>query len=1634
MSDHNNKFKLILLGDSQVGKTSLISRLVYNTFTPEVQPTIGADFLAKTILTDSGKAMLKIFDVAGQERFRSLLPTYCEAANLLVLVYSCQTKDSFDHLSSFLELFKGRNEGNSVTAVCANFCGESGRVVSKEEGEGYANSIGARYFETNAASGEGIKELFDWVSGELVARIGMEIRNEGIKAEEKAPENAKEEIKEEIKEKDKLKFKIAVIGESGSGKTSILQRYIYDYYSAIFHSTVGVDFTNKTIKNKSSSLSLQLWDTSGQLRFISLIPSYIRDSKAVLVVYSCADRATFTNIQGFVDLCRANSDSATILIIVGNQCDADNREVSAEEGKEFAKSVGAVYFETSAKTGEGVEELFSSIVSRLTPKEPETSAVEHQQETPIPKAVRAKDEYDHLLKLLLIGDSGSGKSSILQRYSDDVFTEQFIATVGVDFKVKTITDKSNIIKLQIWDTSGQERFKTITSSYYKVAHGIILTYRCDSSDTFENLGNWVEECNRFAQNNVKIAVCAACCDVKNRLVTEQEGREFASRLGASYYETSALRNIGIEKMFSEFSCGIIGDIKSTPEVKESKIEVKAQDMPNPAAKDSIGIMGMFSNISHRIAQGFEHLKRIEEIKSEPKSVPADTSLTLPKRQEEATPKPAPVPVKSHSNDYDHLLKLLLIGDTETGKSSILQRYADNVFTESFISTIGVDFKIRTITEDSTIIKLQIWDTAGQERFKTITSSYYRVAHGIIIVYRCNSRETFQYLRNWVQECNRFAKEGVNIAICANFCDADNRIVTEQEGREFAAGVGAMYYETSARMGTGIEEMFSTFSRKIVRKIENPQEIETQKIESKAVIPDKAPTSEADSNPESNNATVLQPKVQEQETPKPSVPAKDYDYLLKFLLIGDSGTGKSCILLRYADDVFKEEYIATIGVDFKIKSITENSKDIKLQIWDTAGQERFRTVISTYYKGAHGIIITYDCNIRDNFEKLNSWVQECKKYAQEHVKLAICANFCDSNDRRVSEAEGREFARNIGALYFETSAKRNTGINELFSGLAMEIISEKENPKKISVESKTSEQLRENPPVLTESLSKPETSHNAPNDNLKLVIVGPSNVGKSAILRRIRNDPFDPSFSSTIGADSFTKPFSLDSHTYTLHILDTAGQERFQSVVSAYYPGAHAIIIVYNCTDRLTFENLQGYVDKARETGDSNRSIAVVANYCNEGQREVTTEEGKIFSQKNGAVYYETSAKTGDGIEGLLLGVVTKITRNSQALLGVASTDSAQEIAKSSRKGSNSYDCLYKILIVGDTETGKTSMLCRYADHLFQEAFTTTIGMDFKIKTVVLESKTIKLQIWDTAGQERFRTITSSFYNGFNGIILTYRCDRRESFDNLEAWVKECRRYGSEQFNIVISANFADVYERTVTQEEGQNFANKVGARYYETSAKNNTGIEEVFSALTSMITNNSSPAVEEAKQPISASENVTATGNEPLLFKLVVTGDSRVGKSSLILRYASDMFVESYYPTYGVDFKSKKIYSGEQGITMQIWDTAGQERFGEVVESYYRGADAVIIMFSCEDRQSFSNLDKWIAAVRAGSGQKLLILVGNWCESLERRVTTSEAQSLADKEGMIYFEVDTKSNKGIEALFSEILHRVSEDKINSIQN
>lgn len=159
-------------------------------------------------------------------------------------------------------------------------------------------------------------------------------------------------------------------------------------------------------------------------------------------------------------------------------------------------------------------------------------------------------------------------------------------------------------------------------------------------------------------------------------------------------------------------------------------------------------------------------------------------------------------------------------------------------------------------------------------------------------------------------------------------------------------------------------------------------------------------------------------------------------IMKLLLVGDSGVGKSCLLLRFVEDKFNPSFITTIGIDFKIRTIESKGKKIKLQVWDTAGQERFRTITTAYYRGAMGIVLIYDVTDSRTFDNVENWFQTVTQHANEDAQIFLVGNKSDDEEsRQVSKEQGQELASKLNIPFLEASAKTNDNVESIFYELA-----------------------------------------------------------------------------------------------------------------------------------------------------------------------------------------------------------------------------------------------------------------------------------------------------------------------------------------------------------------------------------------------------------------------------------------------------------------------------------------------------------------------------------------------------------------------------------------------------------------------
>ena len=169
-------------------------------------------------------------------------------------------------------------------------------------------------------------------------------------------------------------------------------------------------------------------------------------------------------------------------------------------------------------------------------------------------------------------------------------------------------------------------------------------------------------------------------------------------------------------------------------------------------------------------------------------------------------------------------------------------------------------------------------------------------------------------------------------------------------------------------------------------------------------------------------------------------SNDTDIVFKILLLGDSEVGKSCFLMRYSENVFVENYITTIGLDYKLKYVKlDSGKTVKVQLWDTAGQDKYRTIAKNYFKGSHGILLLYDITKQSSYDNIREWIHDIKEEVSEKAIIFLIGNKIDMTDKRkISKEKGEELAEEYKIPFFEASAKTGENVDEVFKALYKKI--------------------------------------------------------------------------------------------------------------------------------------------------------------------------------------------------------------------------------------------------------------------------------------------------------------------------------------------------------------------------------------------------------------------------------------------------------------------------------------------------------------------------------------------------------------------------------------------------------------------
>lgn len=362
-----------------------------------------------------------------------------------------------------------------------------------------------------------------------------------------------------------------------------------------------------------------------------------------------------------------------------------------------------------------------------------------------------------------------------------------------------------------------------------------------------------------------------------------------------------------------------------------------------------------------------------------------------------------------------------------------------------------------------------------------------------------------------------------------------------------------------------------------------------------------------------------------------------------------------------------------------------------------------------------------------------------------------------------------------------------------------------------------------------------------------------------------------------------------------------------------------------------------------------------------------------------------------------------------------------------------YDFLYKVMLVGDSGTGKSSIFSCLCRDCFSENYIPTIKIEVQDISFHINNYLVKLQICDTAGQEQYRAIIPTYYNEANIILIAYNPHNRQKFEHVVQWLEKIDTNASENCQVVLLENEFKNCERQVSEHEGPELANKFELHFYKINAQNAPQIQSLFSYITNILLNSAN-----AKRPnykniiekysmIDEKKTHFENNNHDYLINFIIIGDPGTGKSSLLSRYSDDVFSESYHSTIGIDFKVCSLKIVDKVVKLQIYDTAGEERLRAITFFYYKSAHVIMIVYDASNRQSFDNLGYWVEAAHKYAGEFFLIcLVEHSRSSGIRQVESFEGENFARRENLEIFKVNARTKEGVDELFEKCTQKAME--------
>ncbi|XP_031119981.1 ras-related protein Rab11B-like [Ipomoea triloba] len=353
--DYDWLFKVVLIGDSGVGKSNLRSRFTQNKFSLEPKKTVGVEFATHIVRVDDAKVKAQIWDTTGQERYRAIVPAYYRGAVGALLVYDVTRHVTFENVESWLVELRDFTDNIVVLLVGNKADLHHLRAVSTEDAKAFAEKEGTYFMETSALESLNVENAFTEVLTQI-RRKALEVGDNNY---------------------DYL-FKMVLIGDSGVGKSNLLSRFTRNEFRLMSKSsTIGMKFATRTLRFDDKVVKAEIWDTASQERndldfqmnYSGIASACYRVPIGALVVYDVTRHATFENVEGWLKELRDQSDQNIFIMLVGNKADLHHlRAISTEDAKAFAEKEGIFFMETSALESLNVENAFTELLTQILRK------------------------------------------------------------------------------------------------------------------------------------------------------------------------------------------------------------------------------------------------------------------------------------------------------------------------------------------------------------------------------------------------------------------------------------------------------------------------------------------------------------------------------------------------------------------------------------------------------------------------------------------------------------------------------------------------------------------------------------------------------------------------------------------------------------------------------------------------------------------------------------------------------------------------------------------------------------------------------------------------------------------------------------------------------------------------------------------------------------------------------------------------------------------------------------------------------------------------------------------------------------------------------------------------------------------